>query len=144
VESQALVSRAVRDAEVRLRIPAKAEYISLCRLALTGLSHLRRLPDETIADLKLAITEACSNSVRHAYGNGDGSVEVWYDLRPDRIVIEVLDDGAGFAADELRGEDGELTEGGLGLAIIEALTDELEVAAGEGGKGARLRLVKLL
>ena len=49
------------------RIPAKPEYITLCRLALTGISRLRPLGDETLADLKLALTEACSNSVRHAY-----------------------------------------------------------------------------
>ena len=52
---------------VRLTIPAKPEYITLSRLALSGLSRVRPLPDATIADLKLALTEACSNSVRHAY-----------------------------------------------------------------------------
>ena len=52
---------------VRLTIPAKAEYITLGRLALTGLSRLQPVREETLADLKLALTEACSNSVRHAY-----------------------------------------------------------------------------
>ena len=46
---------------IRLTIPAKAEYITLGRLALTGLSRLRPLGEETLADLKLALTEACSN-----------------------------------------------------------------------------------
>ena len=82
--------------EVRLTIPAKPEYITLCRLALTGISRLRPLGDETLADLKLALTEACSNSVRHAYDNGDGSVDIRYELHSDRLVIEVSDDGAGF------------------------------------------------
>ena len=49
---------------VRLTIPARAEYISLCRLALTGIGRLRQLSDELLADLKLALTEAASNSVR--------------------------------------------------------------------------------
>src|ERR1700675_568657 len=101
---------------VRLRIPARAEYITLGRLALTGLSRLRELSDETLADLKLALTEACSNSVRHAYRDDrEGCVEILYDLRPDRLVIEVSDDGPGFDYVEVEGEDGELTEGGLGL-----------------------------
>ncbi|MEX2254462.1 MAG: hypothetical protein WEC34_03390, partial [Acidimicrobiia bacterium] len=47
---------------VRLSIPAKAEYITLSRLALSGLSRVRPLSDEVLADLKLALTEACSNS----------------------------------------------------------------------------------
>ena len=62
---------------VRLTIPAKAEYITLCRLALAGISHLRPIAEETLHDLKLAITEACTNSVRHAYDAGnEGTVRI--------------------------------------------------------------------
>src|SRR5207253_2539053 len=80
---------------IRLTIPAKAEYITLGRLALTGLSRLRPLGEETLADLKLALTEACSNSVRHAYEGGQGAVEILYELHDDRLAIEVVDDAAG-------------------------------------------------
>jgi serine/threonine-protein kinase RsbW len=129
---------------VHLTIPAKAEYITLVRLALTGLWRLRSFSEEALADLKLAVTEACSNSVRHAYGEGrDGIVQIDYELHSDRLVIEVSDDGAGFIP-ELEHQRGELTEGGLGLAIIRSLTDELELADSNGGKGARLRFVKFL
>src|SRR5713101_10041022 len=82
---------------IHLRIPAKAEYITLCRLALTGLAQLREIGDDTMADLKLALTEAVSNSVRHAYGsNGEGHVDITYELRQHRLGIEVIDDGEGF------------------------------------------------
>ena len=129
---------------MRLTIPAKPEYITLSRLALTGLSRLRELSQETVADLKLAITEACSNSVRHAYPTGHGVVEIVYDLQPDRLVIEVADDGEGFDPSEQRGADAELAEGGLGIAIIEAIADEFEIGTGADGRGSRLRFVKLL
>lgn len=128
---------------VRLTIPAKAEYITLVRLALSGLSQLRPLSEETLGDLKLAVTEACSNSVRHAYRDGDGRVEIVYELEPDRLAIEVTDDGAGFEAQRPHAGDEELSEGGLGIAIIRALTDEVEIGEREGG-GSRLRFVKLL
>jgi serine/threonine-protein kinase RsbW len=129
---------------VHLRIPARAEYITLGRLALTGLSRLRELPDETLADLKLALTEACSNSVRHAYRDGRvGIVDIDYDLQPDRLAIEVSDDGPGFDYVEADGEDRELTEGGLGIAIIRSLADEFELGDRDGG-GSRLRFVKRL
>src|SRR5918996_6460355 len=106
------------DHGIRLTIPARPEYISLCRLALTGLSHVRELSDETLADLKLALTEACSNSVRHAYPEGEGVVEVSYALGSDRIVIEVCDNGEGFDLAERAAPDVDpLTEGGLGIAI---------------------------
>lgn len=128
---------------MRLTIPARPEYITLCRLALTGLAALRPLSEELLADLKLALTEACSNSVRHAYaGGGDGVVEIVYDLQPDRLVIEVTDEGEGFDPDET-GTPGEgLSEGGLGIAIIRAIADEVEIGLSPQGKGSRLRFEK--
>jgi serine/threonine-protein kinase RsbW len=130
---------------VRLTIPAKAEYVTLCRLALAGLARVRPLTDEELADLKLALTEACSNSVRHAYADGTvGSVEITYALGHDRISIEVVDDGAGFDPFAEGGPDSELTEGGLGIAIIRSLSDGFELESSAGARGSRLRFVKLL
>ena len=132
---------------VRLTIPAKPEYITLSRLALTGLSRVRPLPDDTLADLKLALTEACSNSVRHAYGDGEGHVQISFELREDRLVVEVSDDGTGFdpgRATRNGQSPGDLTEGGLGIAIIRSIADELEIGTQEHGLGSRLRFVKLL
>lgn len=140
----AMSAGAATTRQVQLTIPAKAEYITLGRLALTGISRLRPLGEETLADLKLALTEACSNSVRHAYRDGEGHVEIVYELHPDRLVVEVTDDGEGFDPAHSRGEGPDLTEGGLGIAIIRSIADELEIGAGEGGRGSRLRFVKVL
>jgi serine/threonine-protein kinase RsbW len=129
--------------EVRLTIPARAEYVLLGRLALSGITRMRPLDEETMNDLKLAVTEACTNSVRHAYGENGGSVDIVYELHDDRLVVEVSDDGGGFNPDELV-ESGALTEGGLGIAIIRALVDEFEVGERGDGRGSRLRFVKFL
>jgi serine/threonine-protein kinase RsbW len=133
-------------ATVRLTIPARAEYITLCRLALTGIARVRDLPDEVLADLKLALTEAASNSVRHAYAGEEqpGVVEISYELHPDRLVIEVTDEGEGFDPQESEGPPEELSEGGLGIAIIRAIADEVEIGAQPSGKGSRLRFEKEL
>jgi serine/threonine-protein kinase RsbW len=133
---------------IRLVIPAKPEYITLGRLALTGIARLRTepLPQDVLGDLKLALTEACTNSVRHAYADGEGSVEILYELHGDRLVVEVSDRGEGFEPPAEPGnalEQEELSEGGLGIAIIEALADEFEIGAGPNG-GSRLRFVKRL
>ena len=129
---------------VRLRIPAKPEYIALGRLALTGLAQARDLDSDTVGDLKLALTEAVSNSVRHAYGSpGEGQVEIRYEMRADRITVEVVDDGSGFDPDEMPSFDGEdLSEGGLGIAIIRTIADEIEIESRPGVRGSRLRFVK--
>jgi serine/threonine-protein kinase RsbW len=129
---------------VRLTIPAKPEYITLSRLALAGLSRVRSFPDETLADLKLALTEACSNSVRHAYENDEGHVDISFELRDDRLIVEVADDGTGFEPAEDAKSDDVLSEGGLGIAIIRSIADEVEIEGGPNGKGSRLRFVKLL
>ena len=130
---------------VRLTIPARAEHITLCRLALTGISRLRPLSEELLADLKLALTEAASNSVRHAYGDHTGGVvEIVYELHPDRLVIEVSDEGGGFLPGQGGREPGSLTEGGLGISIIRSIADEFELASSPGVRGSRLRFVKVL
>jgi serine/threonine-protein kinase RsbW len=129
---------------VALTVPARAEFIALGRLALTGLARTRALSAEIVADLKLALTEACSNSVRHAYDEGrEGVVEIRYELCSDRIAIQVTDDGSGFDPETLERAQEELDEGGLGIAIIRALTDELEIGARPEG-GSRLRFTKYL
>jgi serine/threonine-protein kinase RsbW len=130
-------------AAVRLIIPAKPEYITLSRLALAGLSRLRPLPEDVLGDLKLALTEACTNSVRHAYDGGRGVVEILYELHADRVVVVVTDTGDGFQAPTEESEPDELNEGGLGIAIIRALSDEVEITEREGG-GSILRFVKRL
>src|SRR5262249_46271892 len=128
---------------VRLTIPARPEYITLGRLALTAIAGVRPLSDETLHDLKLALTEACTNSVKHAYGDDGGSVDIHYELLSDRLAVEVDDAGSGFDLGNGRSAADELEEGGLGIEIIRAVTDEVEIAEREGG-GSRLRFVKLL
>jgi serine/threonine-protein kinase RsbW len=145
-QSSAIGHRGAHGRRVRLTIPARPEYISLSRLALSGLARVRPLPEDTLADLKLALTEACSNSVRHAYAGGEGHVQISFELRDDRLVVEVEDDGTGFEHHGIGREldSDELTEGGLGIAIIKAIADEFELGDGGSGAGSRLRFVKLL
>jgi serine/threonine-protein kinase RsbW len=143
VESESEELEGMRS--VRLRVPARAEYIALARLALSGLADIVTLPEELLADLKLALTEAVSNSVRHAYAGGGGFVSIAYELSGSALAVEVVDDGKGFDPERppaLEGE--ELTEGGLGIAIIRTIADEFELHSRPGVRGSRLRFVKRL
>jgi serine/threonine-protein kinase RsbW len=147
---QATVADGVETMQaVRLTIPAKPEFITLGRLALAGLALLRpeQFSEEVLGDVKLALTEACTNSVRHAYDDTDGSVAITYELHADRLVVEVVDEGGGFdpgqaGAENADGHD-ELSVGGLGLAIIDAISDEFAITKGGDG-GSTLRFVKRL
>lgn len=131
---------------MRLRFPPEAEYLALCRLALGAVCRGEGYGEEATADLKLAITEACANAVRHAYGPGDlGDVELVVAIHPDHLVCEVTDHGRGFDPDAPRtpngdgGDDGDI-EGGLGLSIIRSVTDDLAIEPAD--PGVRLRFTK--
>ena len=126
----------------RLAIPARPEFVCVARHTLEGLARLRGLSPETVADLKLALTEACANAVNHAYGGAAGTIDVVFELSADRIAFEVTDQGMGFRPERVAA--GEAGESGLGLTIIRALADELEIGSRDEWGGSRLRFVKLL
>jgi serine/threonine-protein kinase RsbW len=126
---------------VTLAIPARTEYLILARLALAGIAREVPIDQGTLADLKLAVTEACGNAVRHAHPAGDGVVTVRYTVELDAIEIRVEDDGPGIEPQVPRTlPDVELSESGMGLAIIHALVDEVEIGPGADGRGTTVRM----
>jgi serine/threonine-protein kinase RsbW len=129
---------------VRLTFPAKPDYLLLARLALSGVARDAELGDELLADLKLAVTEACGNAVRHAYRDGAGDVSVSYRFGQDAFEMIVEDQGAGIPAAKLGEQMAALPEAGMGLSIMRAIVDELDVRAGADGRGTVVRMVKRL
>ena len=131
---------------VRLTFPAKADYLLLARLTLSGIGRALPLDDEQLADLKLAVTEACGNAVRHAYGNGSGPVDLAFVMRPDRLEMTVEDQGSGITAEQAAAEpvSEPLVESGMGLSIIRAVVDELDVRPGADGNGTVVHMTKRL
>ena len=133
--------------EVTLEIPAKPEYVVLGRLALTGLLRDCRFSSDAVADLKLALTEACSNSIRHAYDHEHGQVHLSFAVLDDRVVMVIRDEGGGFHEDdvdcpECSAVGVDLTEGGMGISIIRAVVDEFRLDHPDSG-GTVLTLGKL-
>jgi len=121
---------------IRLTIPGRPEYVRLGRLALSGLARSRPFSVEDLGDLKLALTEACS--IRRTSPGSEETVEIHYELHDDRLVVELTDDGEGFVVEDPPA----LSEPAVGLEIIRALADELEVGRRADGDGSRLRFVK--
>jgi serine/threonine-protein kinase RsbW len=133
------------ESAVRLTFPAKSDYLLLARLALTGLARSFPLDAEVLADMKLAVTEACGNAVRHAYRDGEGPVTVKLVAGGDRLEMFVEDEGAGVeeaAVPDFLAED--RPEGGMGMAIMRAVVDELDIRNGAGGRGTVVHMTKYL
>jgi len=136
----------VAEVVVRLLIPAKPDYLLLPRLALSGLDRELHVGDELLADLKLAVTEACGNAVRHAYPDSGGEVSISFVVADDVLEMIVEDQGTGLDRESLL--DGEPParplEGGMGMAIIRTIADELDVRVGADGRGTIVRMTKRL
>ena len=137
------------DDYVKLDIPAKAEFVVLGRLALSGLLRGRGYSEDAVADLKLALTEACSNSVRHAYDHDDGKVHLEFTALADRVTILIGDEGGGFHEDDVDCPECQgipeikLSDGGMGISIIRAVVDDFDLRKPDGG-GTVLVLTKML
>ena len=117
--------------DIRLTLPARPENVAVVRHVLAAFADALGLPTAVRDDLRLAVTEACTNVVRHAYGDEDGVVDVV--MRPSGKAIEVIvaDSGRGH------GPSGDTAGPGLGMALISALADSLEVER-RAGSGRRV------
>jgi serine/threonine-protein kinase RsbW len=128
------------NGRVVLEVPAKPEFLLLARLAATGVGRSAGASEETIADLKLAVTEAVANAVKHAYPpDSPGRVTVELSASAGRLEIAVSDYGRGLGDGAAPEEAGDLAESGMGLSIIRAIADEIDVGAGPDGHGTRVR-----
>jgi hypothetical protein len=135
---------------VSLVIPCRPEYVVLCRLVAGALGARDLIDEEVVADIKLIVTEACNCLLAMAAGEGAdqqapdgvGSIRMDFDSRPEAFVISVFyPQRRGLVAWLER--CGPMNEAGLGLTILEALTDEMVEVQSED-QGTVFRLTKLL
>lgn len=129
---------------VRLTIPAKAEYVALSRLMVAALGAHFGLEPEVVADLKVAVTEACSLVVAPPAevkdpGNPVASIGIEFDLVDGVCSIDVTADRPFSGETSQASFDG---QGGLGLVIIGALVDAVDCGSRDGAWF--LRMVKRL
>jgi anti-sigma regulatory factor (Ser/Thr protein kinase) len=111
--------------DFELTLPARAENVAVVRHAFGGLGEALDVPDHALADVKLAVTEACTNVVVHAYGDEEGPMAVSAALRGGRLTVVVADEGRGIVP---RPDSPGL---GLGLPLIATLAESLELGTGK-------------
>jgi anti-anti-sigma factor len=96
--------------------------------------------ESAIFDIKVALGEALANAVRHGASESDGRVCVEVIAYPDRVVIEVIDNGPGFDGVH-RASDDLYAPSGRGIMFMRALMDRVEFEPADGG-GTLVRLTK--
>lgn len=120
---------------ISLRVPSQPEYALIARLVVSQVGQLAGFNSDDVYDLKLAVTEAATNVIRHAAVE---AFDIEYRARPGSVEITVTDAGGGFDVEELTGDSG--GEGGFGLAVVRSLVDEVIIDS--TAEGTRLRMVR--
>jgi serine/threonine-protein kinase RsbW len=131
---------------VELEIPASPEFVALARLVVSAMAASDTLlPDERIDDLKIAVSEACTNAIE-AHGAIETAERVLVRCRTehDRLEVHIEDRGEGFDPATLPDHppitdpDRLKFERGLGIPLIRALDDEVEFSSSNGGTAVRI------
>ena len=135
-----------RSLVLELDTPSSPEYIAIVRLVVASVASARRqLADERVDDLKLAVSEACTNAIeanRSVHPDAPVHVEIWESA--DRLEIWIEDSGPGFDLDKL-GPPPPVTdperlnfERGLGIPLIRTLVDDASFIRRENGTSVRM------
>jgi anti-sigma regulatory factor (Ser/Thr protein kinase) len=112
--------------DMELALPARAENIALIRHAFGALGETLAVGEELLSDVRLAVTEACSNVVVHAYADGiPGPLEVLATLDEDTLTVVVRDEGPGIAPHP------DSPGLGLGLPLIASLAESVHLGRDE-------------
>jgi serine/threonine-protein kinase RsbW len=133
------VNRALGDAEwlgpapVRVALPAEPTSLAVVRQALTGVASAIGMSGDRLDDLKVAVSEACTNVVLHAYEGAPGPIEVHAWPQDEALVVLVRDEGQGMVPRAERASPGL----GLGLGMIATQAGSVSFSS-EPGNGTEV------
>jgi serine/threonine-protein kinase RsbW len=114
--------------ELHLTLPRDARFVGVLRRVSESLLRGLEVPDESINDVAVALSEACGNVIRHAEGTAEYAVKL--NVEAHQCSVEVCDLGPGFdpeaLTDEATLDEVAAAEDGRGLPLLQALMDDLE------------------
>ena len=132
-----------------LKIPTQSTNLKIIRDFITDIANKAGFGDEASCDIALAVDEASTNIIKHAYRGGDDkeiTVNVKYDK--SKIVIMISDTGKGFKPESVDDIDmnahlKKMKRGGLGVHLIKSTMDDVEFQS-EPGAFNSVRMIKYL
>lgn len=131
----------------QLVVPAQVNYLPVLRNFVTRIASMYRFSKSEINALTICVDEACTNIIKHGYGNTlSGSITMNLQIKTDRLVVELIDQGTSFDPNQIG--DPNLSQyiqkrrkGGLGIFIMKKFLDEIQYKSSD--RSNILRLVKL-
>lgn len=117
------------------------DFVSVIRLTTSGIASKMGFTLDDIDDLKVSISEACTNVIKHSK---DDKFEVNFYIYDDRLTIEVKDTGIGYDKSKVKDPDLKNPQtSGLGLFIIKTLMDEVEIETCNE-KGTSIKMTEMV
>jgi serine/threonine-protein kinase RsbW len=118
------------SSEAYLALPARPENVAVVRQSLAGVAEAMNVEVALLSDMKIAVTEACTNAVLHAYDGFEGSLEIVLRAEDTALTISVRDRGPGFKPLPAEHDEAPL---GFGLALIASLADAFSIQGSAAG-----------
>jgi len=136
--------------KMSMKIPCSSEFVGIVRLAVSGAASLMNYSIEEIEDIKISVSEACTNAIQHAYGDNPDPTKEFIDItiiqHATKLEINIKDYGKGFDTTVLGTEEQKIKSHeklglGLGLTFIKSLMDETELTS-IPGEGTTIHMTK--
>ena len=110
---------------IKMEIVSNPQYVSVVRLTTSGIANKIGFCLDDIEDIKVAVSEACTNAIKHSL---DNKFYIEYTIFEDGLTIEIVDNGKGYNVDSVSKPNlEEPKESGLGLFIIQSLMDDVKI-----------------
>ena len=130
------MSTLTKTDKLSFQIPAKSDYVGVIRLAVSGIASRMEFTIEKIEDIKIAVSEACTNVVLYAYNTDDNDgISVTCTVNIDQLEIKIKDNGKGFDVAGIQNKK-EVTQNelsnsslGLGITFMKNLMDTVEITS---------------
>ncbi|MCK4537438.1 MAG: anti-sigma factor antagonist [Candidatus Krumholzibacteria bacterium] len=124
--------------EFQLEIPADENNLSEVRDFIADICMRAGFTKRETNNTKLAMDEACTNIIKHAYKDIDGDIKIEVFAEPGRVDINVFDRGKAFEWSDIKDPDLERyveigKKGGLGIYLMNRLMDDLDYKSSEQG-----------
>jgi serine/threonine-protein kinase RsbW len=127
---------------VEMSIPAGTAYVAIIRLAIGSLARAAGFDEERIDDIRIAVSEACTNAVlAHEEAGSTEAIKVAWTEAADRIIVQVEDRVRARGADGVSPQDsqGFSTRMVMSVALLQEMADDLAIEPSEsGGTTSRL------
>lgn len=138
-----------KELKFKFQVPCSAEFVSVIRLALSGIASRMNFPVDIIEDIKVSVSEACTNVIQHAYENPDiekDIIDIETIMLDQKLTIIIKDYGKGFDLKDIGTvKQVKLSQEklglGLGLEFIKNLMDDSKFSS-TVGKGTTIEMSK--